>query len=195
MRERKFRIIAITLLASLILAAGAGCADPSETTPDVPDVTMNKDINNDDIRPSETTPDTPAATVVTPDEPEDSSNAHMLEGVTMEVEESSVSGTGLTIVLTNNTDNEITYGSDFKLETMAEETWTDCEFIIENGAFTSEGYDIAPGKSDKQEVDWEWLYGTLNKGRYRITKGIALSTASDPEGYVGAEITAEFNIQ
>jgi hypothetical protein len=44
--------------------------------------------------------------------------------------------------------------------------------IIDNGAFTDIGYNIPPGGESEIETDWEWLYGKLSPGTYKITKKI-----------------------
>ena len=75
---------------------------------------------------------------------------------------------------------ELLYGEGYKLERMEGDSWVDVPMIIEDGAFTDEGYPIPAEGEAEMETDWEWLYGTLAPGTYRITKTITDSNRSNP---------------
>jgi len=67
---------------------------------------------------------------------------------------------------------ELTYGEGYQLEKFNGMDWEDVPQIIDNGAFTAIGY-ILPSKGKAElETNWEWLYGRLPAGTYRITKTI-----------------------
>jgi len=92
-------------------------------------------------------------------------------GVTMNA--LSFSSGGLSLFFENTSDNEYTYGSDYALYIFKNSTWEPVEPIIENWGFTSEGYSILPNsKTDKETVDWRWLFGDLPDGDYKFHKDI-----------------------
>ncbi|MBD5503912.1 MAG: hypothetical protein HDR09_09270 [Lachnospiraceae bacterium] len=95
-----------------------------------------------------------------------------LDGVTMEV--TKCSDTSVTIKITNDTDKDIECGSDFCLKMWDEETgeWRELDEVIDNAAFTSEAYMIQKDSPYEKVIDFEWLYGKLEPGRYRIVKSI-----------------------
>ena len=116
-----------------------------------------------------------------------------LDGVTMEVTE--YSDTSVTVKITNDTDKDIQCGSDFCLKMQDEETgeWRELDEVIDNVAFTAEAYIIQKNSPYEKVINFEWLYGKLEPGRYRIVK-----TVTDFRGtgdYTNYAFTAEFSIK
>ncbi len=116
-----------------------------------------------------------------------------LAGVTMEVTE--YSNTSVSVRITNDTDKDIQCGSDFCLEIQDEETeeWRELDEVIDNAAFTMEAYRIQKDSPYETVINFEWLYGKLESGRYRIVK-----TVTDFRGtgdYTDYTYTAEFCIK
>lgn len=68
---------------------------------------------------------------------------------------------------------ELTYGDDFKLEVLQDENWEEVPVIVEgNYGFHQIAYTVPPEESIEQEINWEWLYGELPPGEYRISKTV-----------------------
>lgn len=116
-----------------------------------------------------------------------------LAGVTMEVTE--YSNTSVSVMITNETDKDIQCGSDFCLEMQDEETeeWRELDEVIDNAAFTMEAYRIQKDSPYETVINFEWLYGRLESGRYRMVK-----TVTDFRGtgdYTDYTYTAEFCIK
>ncbi len=116
-----------------------------------------------------------------------------LAGVTMEVTE--YSNTSVSVRITNDTDKDIQCGSDFCLEIQDEETeeWRELDEVIDNAAFTMEAYRIQKDSPYETVINFEWLYGRLESGRYRMVK-----TVTDFRGtgdYTDYTYTAEFCIK
>ena len=86
---------------------------------------------------------------------------------------------------------ELTYGEGYLLEKKSGNTWEAVPMIIENGAFTDEGYTIPPEGEAEMETDWEWLYGKLTPGTYRINKTV-ITTNSTEDGYKTYSLYAQF---
>lgn len=110
----------------------------------------------------------------------------------MTVKEGSATGSGLTLVMENKTDRQAMYGQPFEIDQKVGDEWIELIPTIENYAFTMEAFIIPAGQSREMEVHWEWLYGQLSAGRYRIVKNMSLET-TDGAGYEST-LTAEFEI-
>ncbi len=115
-----------------------------------------------------------------------------LDGVTMEVTE--CSDTSVTVRIANDTDKDIQCGSVFCLEMQDEETgeWRELDEVIDHADFTMEAYMIQNGSPYEAVIDFEWRYGKLEPGRYRIVK-----TVTDFRGtgdYTDYTYAAEFSI-
>ncbi|WP_052345912.1 immunoglobulin-like domain-containing protein [Paucisalibacillus sp. EB02] len=118
-----------------------------------------------------------------------------LDGVTMIVKGETVSSTGLTVTLENKTDKRCVYSEDFLLEKKIEGKWYQVPII--KGAsygFGEPGYELDSDSSNVSDwtVDWEWLYGSLDIGEYRIVKSIL--DVRKPGDYDRHHLIAEFTI-
>ncbi len=81
---------------------------------------------------------------------------------------------GLTLVCTQSGGSptgELQTGSDYKLKVLKDGAWQDVPTIIEEYAWTAEAHVVPMGDIQEFEINWEWLYGKLTAGTYRITKG------------------------
>ena len=115
-----------------------------------------------------------------------------LDGVTMEVTE--CSDISVTVRIVNDTDKDIQCGEDFCLEVQDEETgeWRKLDEVIDNAAFNAIAYMVQKDSPYEAVIDFEWLYGKLEPGRYRIVK-----TVTDFRGtgdFTDYTFTAEFSI-
>ena len=66
---------------------------------------------------------------------------------------------------------ELQTGSDYKLIVL-KEAWEDVPTIIEDYGWPAEAYMDARDDVPEFEYNWEWLYGELPAGEYRIGKVI-----------------------
>lgn len=114
-----------------------------------------------------------------------------LKGVAMTVIEGSITNNGLTVSFENNSGKQCIYGDYFCLEKKLNGKWYQVPVAIENYGFHSIGYNLASGEESKREVDWKWLYGTLDAGEYRIIKDILdfRDTGDYDKYYLAAEFT------
>ncbi len=119
-------------------------------------------------------------------------NVNNFDGVYMIVNEETVSPTGLTVVLENNSDSQCIYSEDFLLEKKIKGNWYQVPVIIESYGFNDIGYNLAPGESGEWNVEWDWLYGSLDTGEYRIVKNIIyFRSTGDYDQY---KLAADFKI-
>lgn len=107
-----------------------------------------------------------------------------------------VTPTGLTLVCSRDggfTDAEIISGSWYTVEQREGDTWAELPYLLDNVGWTEEGWIIAPDTSTEWAVDWEWLYGELSAGEYRIGKEFMISHS--PGDYEKTVLYAEFFIR
>lgn len=94
-------------------------------------------------------------------------------GIELRVE--NVTPTGATIKCTQSggePTGELQTGSWYILETWTQEQgWIEAPYFAEVG-WTQEAWMIPMNDTCEWEVNWEWLYGTLSEGKYRIGKDI-----------------------
>lgn len=88
-----------------------------------------------------------------------------------------ISRTGATLVFDqydiDTVSGELTYGDDFVIETKKEGKWTAAQIVLEGDyGFHDIAYTIATENTTESELNWEWLYGELPPGEYRIGKNV-----------------------
>ncbi|WFA08772.1 immunoglobulin-like domain-containing protein [Tissierella sp. Yu-01] len=114
------------------------------------------------------------------------------DGVTMTIKEGTVSPTGLTVIFKNNSNAQCIYGEYFLLEKKINENWYQVPIAIDgNYGFNDIGYELTFGENEEWIVDWDWIYGSLDTGEYRIVKDILdfRNTGDYDEYYLVAEFT------
>ena len=85
---------------------------------------------------------------------------------------SNISLTGATITIKDTSITKYTYGEWYKLEKEIDGKWYEVNTKIENYGFNSIGYNVDENNEVKFIMDWEWLYGELPLGSYRIIKEV-----------------------
>lgn len=85
---------------------------------------------------------------------------------------SDVSPTGATVTIKDTNAEPYMYGEWYAIEKENGGTWIRVEPIIDNYGFTMIGY--LPDENDEVvfDLNWEWLYGELPKGSYRLLKRV-----------------------
>lgn len=93
-------------------------------------------------------------------------------GLTLSVK--NVTSTGLTLVCTKEggtPTGELKCGTDYRLIVLEDGIWKDVPTVIEEYGWNSLAYNFPEGQTTEFEYSWEWLYGKLSAGTYRLTKG------------------------
>lgn len=86
-----------------------------------------------------------------------------------------VTPTGLTLTVTRSGGNptgDLQHGADFGLEVWKDNTWEPVEPLMDDVAVIAIAYAIPEGESHDHAISWEWLYGALPAGEYRVCKNI-----------------------
>lgn len=89
--------------------------------------------------------------------------------VSMAIKNGTLTNTGATIILTNNSDKFFTYGNPYEIEIKKNGEWYKIDTQL---VFTLPTFELASGETKEIELNWEDEYGTLAKGTYRIIKDI-----------------------
>ena len=89
-----------------------------------------------------------------------------------------ISCTGATLVFDQHDakaiKGELIYGDDFAIEVLKDGKWEKAPIPIEgNYGFNAIAHIIKPGDKTEEEISWEWLYGELAPGEYRIGKSVS----------------------
>ena len=93
-------------------------------------------------------------------------------GLTLSVKD--VTTTGLTLVITQeggSPTGTLQYGSNYTLEVEQDGTWQNVPDIVDgNFAWDGMAYLVTMDGETEQAVDWDWLFGPLSPGQYRLSK-------------------------
>lgn len=129
-----------------------------------------------------------------PLKPSSYETVNSLDGVSMAVKEGKVSSTGMTVTLENHSEKHCVYGEDFSLEKKVKGSWYQVPIIYkDNYGFTAIGYDLAPSDRKEWSASWDWLYGSLPAGEYRMVKEILdfRGTGDYDKHYLAVEFTVK----
>lgn len=110
-------------------------------------------------------------------------------GVTMAIKKGTLTSSGATVILINNTNKKIMYGNPYEIEVKKDGKW---EKIDNNLNFNLPLFYLLPGESKEMKLKWEDGYGKLKKGTYRIIKNIRYE--SEEETSKDFIVSAEFVI-
>lgn len=123
---------------------------------------------------------------------EDNKEPQIIEGISMAIKEGTLTQSSATVVITDTIKGEDhTYGSDFRIEKKENNEWKKLDTLIKDYAFDLIGYGVNNNILE-MDVKWDWLYGKLEQGEYRLIKGFAINKN---DSYLGhKEIYVEFTI-
>ena len=89
------------------------------------------------------------------------------EGLVMSADSDTVTSSGMTLSFENTSGKEFIYGDSYTIERYRMGRWCTVKPVVQGG-FNDIGYHVS--RDSSWEVDWEWLYGNLPPGEYRIVK-------------------------
>ncbi len=98
------------------------------------------------------------------------------ELVNISIKEGTLTKTGATIIITDNNPNKIIYGTSFYIEKYENSDWHEVMPINNNYGFDDMAYYVDENGKLELEQNWEYIYGKLNKGIYRIVKDVAFES-------------------
>ena len=89
----------------------------------------------------------------------------------LSIKDNSLSNVGLTMIMENNSNKDLSYGNPYSIEKYENGYWKSAQMINEL-AFTLPAFSLKKGEKKDFSINWEYGYGKL-KGRYRIVKSFS----------------------
>ena len=118
----------------------------------------------------------------------------ILENVTMTIKEGTLTKTGAIVIITDLSDDDNMYGEDFRIDKKENNEWKKLDVVVKgNYGFHSIGYEVNEDNILEMKIDWNWLYGELDTGEYRLVKS---ASVSKDNSYLGDKyVYVEFIIE
>ncbi len=106
-----------------------------------------------------------------------------------------ISSTGATLCYNQYDKNaptgQLQDGDDFAIQVKKDGKWQEVPIVVEGDyGFNAIAYTIPAGDTTRRELSWEWLYGELAPGEYRIRKSVMDFRGTG--GYDTYELYAQF---
>ena len=89
--------------------------------------------------------------------------------LTIELDGESITNTGLSFTVSEDMENPNTYGEWYEIEKFVDNVWLKVS-TINTCEFNDVGLQVDDGKSIVFNINWEYCYGALESGEYRIVK-------------------------
>jgi len=117
-------------------------------------------------------------------------NINSNEDITMSIKDGTLTNEGATIIITDLTGKDNVYGEEYRIDKNENEIWKELDVVVEgNYGWNLIGYSVGEDNKLELEVNWKWLYGTLEEGEYRIVK-----STSEMGSLVNNYFSVEFEI-
>ncbi len=100
--------------------------------------------------------------------------------------------TSLNYYYENNSNKDLTYGQSFILEEKINGKWYQVPTIIEDYGFEDIGYTLKAESIVALTTEWEWLYGNLETGHYRLITEVL--DVEEPGSYETYPLAIEFEL-
>ena len=106
------------------------------------------------------------------------------------VKEETLKNTGATLVLENNSDKLLRYDEVYEIEVKKDDKWHKINVEL---YFNEPLWRVNPKSKDEIDLNWEYGYGKLTPGEYRIIKEVffEFDSVQEPEFYIAAEFAIE----
>lgn len=114
-------------------------------------------------------------------------SVNTIKNVSMTIKDETVTPKGLTVIITDTNDSPYIYGESYEVEKKVNDEWTTLPVVVKGAYGFNEIGLLMKGNTMELNVDWEWLYGLLENGEYRILKSLYI------DGY--QYFSAEFSIK
>lgn len=99
-------------------------------------------------------------------------NKRSVENVKMIIKDGTLTSSKATIIITDKNQKPFIYNEWYRIEKRENEEWKEVSIINSNHSFISIAYNIDNTGKIEKNVDWSELYGSLEKGVYRLVKNV-----------------------
>ncbi len=110
-----------------------------------------------------------------------------LENVSMTIKKGTLTNKGATVIITDTSDRNNIYGEGYQLEKEENGVWVEMK-PKHDMTFITIGYSVNENHTLELKVNWEYHYGTLENGKYRILKDTSYA-GEGTKHYITAEFT------
>lgn len=97
--------------------------------------------------------------------------SYSIDNLSMEIKNGTLTNKGLTLIIRDNTNDVYVFGQEFYVEKQENDVWSKVKEIHTDYSFNEMAYYAKEGKLELNQ-DWEYMYGTLGKGTYRLVKKV-----------------------
>ncbi|MBE6150444.1 MAG: hypothetical protein E7162_01315 [Firmicutes bacterium] len=101
-----------------------------------------------------------------------SMNVEDIEGVSIKINDSSLTNTRVTIIIEDINKEKYVYGEEFFIEKNENGSWTRLNPINDDYGFNEMGYLVNDDNKLEMVQDWSKIYGPLKEGKYRLVKNV-----------------------
>ncbi|MCL2364265.1 MAG: hypothetical protein FWC71_06335 [Defluviitaleaceae bacterium] len=117
--------------------------------------------------------------------------ANAFEGFRLYIPADSVTPTGVRLSMINNTERNISHGTMFHVERYEDGTWARIPYV-NSVAWTLPLLSIQAQATIHSDIGWEFMYGELTPGKYRVVRTFSIGWNADPSA--GRNFFAIFHI-
>lgn len=115
--------------------------------------------------------------------------------VSLNVDETSITKKGAKFIISNNSNEEYTYGADYRIDINENGNWKEAPLYAQL-AWNEIAYILkAKNESSEINIDWTVGYGELKEGKYRLVKKVFKNSDVPITDENIIEIYAEFDIK
>lgn len=123
----------------------------------------------------------------------DKAELNEIDGVSMTIEKDTLTRTSATVVISDYGKETNIYGEFYRIDKKENGEWKEVKKAHTNYEFNKVEYFVDEDGKLEFKCDWEYLYGKLDKGEYRLVKSafpnLDRSITDDDISYFSVEFT------
>lgn len=118
------------------------------------------------------------------------------DGVSMTIKKGTLTRKSATVVISDTNGKEANiYGSDFRVDKKENEEWKEVEKSHNDYAFNDMAYYVDDEGKLEFVCNWEYMYGKLENGEYRIVKYTFPNTVTYPDRTITESDKLYFSVE
>ena len=94
------------------------------------------------------------------------------ENVTIEVDDTTITPESVSIIITDNNEEQYGWGVEFRVQQKVNEEWEDLQYVSDDLSWIDIAYEVNEDNQLTLKLDIEQYYGKLSNGTYRIVKPV-----------------------